>query len=248
MELQERIEDYWSQRAKGYAERTREELSCKEGAWLDLIQIYAPTSECLQVLDIGTGPGFFPIIMSRAGHKATGIDCAPAMLEQAKHNAAQQGVNSEFFKMDAHRLEFASASFDMLICRNLTWTLPEPEAAYKEWWRVLRPGGRLLIFDANWYLRLFDERLKAQYEVDLQSSSQSGLPNPHAGVDLQESEQIGRNLPLSRVMRPDWDEQALTSCGFSEVLVQKNISERVWDAAEQLLFKSTPLFVICALK
>ena len=47
--------------------------------------------------------------------------------------------------MDSHQLSFDDNTFDLLINRNVTWTLYDPEQAYKEWYRVLKPGGRLLI-------------------------------------------------------------------------------------------------------
>ena len=40
--------------------------------------------------------------------------------------------------MDAQALEFEDESFDVIISRNLTWNLPHPEMAYKEWLRVLK--------------------------------------------------------------------------------------------------------------
>ena len=243
------IEKYWDKRADSYSTRTRSELaSFKERVWLDLISEYAPHTDCMRVLDIGTGPGFFPILLAAAGHSVTGIDCSQEMLDQASKNAAQHGLITQFIKMDCQQLEFADDSFDLLICRNLTWTLQEPQAAYQEWYRVLKPGGRLLIFDANWYLRLFDEQLKAEYEADLQASSQTACDNPHAGVDVQESERIAYTLPLSRVRRPQWDIPVLEQCGFSQVQSEADISARVWDASEQVLFRATPLFMICATK
>ena len=42
--------------------------------------------------------------------------------------------------MDSQALAFADDSFDLLLCRNATWLLPDPERAYREWYRVLRPG------------------------------------------------------------------------------------------------------------
>ena len=54
--------------------------------------------------------------------------------------------------------EFEDESFDVIISRNLTWNLPHPEMAYKEWLRVLKKGGKLLNFDANWYGYLYDDK------------------------------------------------------------------------------------------
>ena len=109
----------------------------------------------LRILDIGTGPGFFPMILAEAGYHVTAIDYTPGMLEKAAENAAkfigEKSRNIEFKRMDAQALEFEDESFDVIISRNLTWNLPHPEMAYKEWLRVLKKGGKLLNFDANWY-------------------------------------------------------------------------------------------------
>ena len=52
---------------------------------------------------------------------------------------------------DAKDLDFEDNTFDIIVSRNLTWVLEEPDKAYREWHRVLRSGGKMLNFDANWY-------------------------------------------------------------------------------------------------
>lgn len=82
----------------------------------------------LRILDIGTGPGFFPMILAEAGYHVTAIDYTPGMLEKAAENAAkfigEKSRNIEFKRMDAQALEFEDESFDVIISRNLTWNLP----------------------------------------------------------------------------------------------------------------------------
>ena len=65
--------------------------------------------------------------------------------------------------MDTHKLEFEDDSFDVIVNRNVTWTLENPRDAYKEWMRVLKPGGSLIIFDACWYLWNYDKDLEKIY-------------------------------------------------------------------------------------
>ncbi|MCB7224967.1 class I SAM-dependent methyltransferase, partial [Anaerostipes caccae] len=81
------------------------------------------------------------------GHVMTGIDMSGEMLHEAKLNALAYGVPAKFKKMNAQELDFESESFDAVISRNLTWTLPDAMVAYQEWQRVLKPNGVLLNFD-----------------------------------------------------------------------------------------------------
>ena len=54
-------------------------------------------------------------------------------------------------------LPFGADSFDVVFSRNLTWNLPEPKKAYQSWLSVLKSGGLMLVFDANWYTYLIDD-------------------------------------------------------------------------------------------
>jgi ubiquinone/menaquinone biosynthesis C-methylase UbiE len=79
------------------------------------------------------------------------------MLEMARSNSERFGVSGTFLRMDAQDLDFPDESFDLILSRNLIWDLERPRKAYEEWLRVLRPGGRMIIFDGNFYLHLYDK-------------------------------------------------------------------------------------------
>ena len=81
----------------------------------------------------------------------TAIDYTEEMLKKAKNNAGILADKIEWYQMDAQALRFADNTFDMIVSRNVTWNLEHPDRAYYEWMRVLKPGGVLLNFDANWY-------------------------------------------------------------------------------------------------
>ncbi|MCL6499738.1 MAG: class I SAM-dependent methyltransferase, partial [Firmicutes bacterium] len=121
MELQKRIENYWQTRSTSYSRLIQEEMnSFKKEAWTALIEEYRPAGESLRALDIGTGPGFFALLLSGLGHRVTAIDCADNMLAEAGDNVRKAGFQVEFHKMDSHEPAFADETFDLLICRNLT--------------------------------------------------------------------------------------------------------------------------------
>ncbi|EHQ91037.1 class I SAM-dependent methyltransferase [Desulfosporosinus youngiae] len=249
MDTQVKIEEKWNKAASEYNDTVRNELkSFKAAAWLDLIQKQIPENKTLQILDVGTGPGFFTLLMGRAGHQVTAIDSSPEMIEKAGKNAEGAGIKAEFAVMDSHRLDFADQSFDLVISRNVTWTLHDPVTAYGEWKRVLKPGGRLLIFDANWHLYQYDSGLMEEVKKrDWEYRSRYGEPDDdYYGPRAKRDE--SSKLLLHDQHRPSWDNGALAALGFAEINNVINISDRVWDEKEQLLYGANPLFMISARK
>ena len=147
----QRVSRYWTQRAHDFnTVRVNELRDPISGRWLEEMTAHFPPGRALDVLDAGTGTGYFAILLAKAGHRVTGIDLTPAMLAEAEADAGQEGVRIRFAQMDAQETGLAGGSFDAVVTRNLTWTLPEPEKAYREWHRLLRPGGVLLNFDAHY--------------------------------------------------------------------------------------------------
>ena len=79
----------------------------------------------------------------------TGIDWAEPMLELARAKAKTRGRRISFRLGDAENTMEPDNHYDVIINRHLVWTLVDPEAAFAEWLRVLKPGGTLLIVDGD---------------------------------------------------------------------------------------------------
>ena len=248
-EIQDLINTKWNPRAEGYRGSVEEQLlGPKRTAWLELITSQAPELDRpLEVLDVGTGPGFFAIVLSQIGWRVRGVDRSEKMLAQARDLSAKFGVAPEYELMDNHSLDFPDGSFDLLLSRDVTWCLREPEAAYKEWRRVLRPGGTLLIFDSNWYRYLFDDEAKKAREEDIREASERFGYVEFVEPDQKLADSIYPVLPMGRNVRPDWDVETLGRLGFTDFKVQPDVSHLVRDEVERIAYRSAPIFSIRAL-
>lgn len=245
---------YWTGRAASYSEVSHLELSTRQRQkWSACLhaeiarQFPDRAPEALRVLEAGTGPGFFAILLREQGYAVTAIDLTPAMLEEAKKNAGELAGSICWREMNAEALDFADESFDVVVSRNLTWNLPHPDRAYAEWARVLRPGGLLLNFDANWYAYLFDAEAQAAYDRDRANSAAQGVWDQNVGENFDVMEDIARRVPLSNIRRPDWDLALLRLLGL-RAEADGQIWRRVWSEEEKLNFASTPLFLVRAAK
>lgn len=242
---------YWNARAKGYSKVNIDELqSDKKKEWIEIIKSNMPSvvNKNIKVLDIGTGPGFFAILMASMGLDVTAVDYNDEMLNKAKENSGKYKNSIRFMKMDAHELEFEDNTFDLIVTRNLTWNLKEPLKAYKEWHRVLNKGGRMINFDANWYNHLFNDKKRKEYEKDRENVANSKFEDHYTCTDIAEMEDIARKLPLSKVIRPDWDIEQLKGIGVNNILVKNNVGDIVWSEEEKINYASTPMFMIVSEK
>jgi arsenite methyltransferase len=104
-----------------------------------------------QVMDVGCGAGFDSLIaahMVGSEGRVTGIDMTEAMVAKAKKSAEEVGAdNVEFLIADAEHLPPHDGTIDVVISNGVFNLVPAKFAVAEEWFRVLKPGGRLQIAD-----------------------------------------------------------------------------------------------------
>ena len=251
----EEIQGYWNHRYTGYSKVNQKELEgIQRERWKEQLKRLLSGNQTLKVLDIGTGPGFFTIILEELGYTTiTGIDVSNKMLEVAKENIQKYGKEHssiQLIQMDAQNLEFEPESFDIIVSRNLTWNLQNPQQAYSEWLRVLKPYGALFIFDANWYSFLQNEQLEKEFEAKRQKAIEEKLEDywQGEGVDEEKMTWIVQQLPLTYQQRPQWDIDYFSSQEDVSVETEENFGDLVWNYEEQLNYGATPMFCIKVVK
>jgi arsenite methyltransferase len=107
------------------------------------------------ILDLGSGPGFLACELAQevgATGRIVAVDISSDMNSIASKRIAAAGLGGrvEILEGDATALAFADATFDAAGSMQVIEYLAEPDAALHQLFRVLRPGGRLVIIDTDW--------------------------------------------------------------------------------------------------
>ncbi|MBV7695278.1 bifunctional 2-polyprenyl-6-hydroxyphenol methylase/3-demethylubiquinol 3-O-methyltransferase UbiG [Streptomyces sp. TRM70350] len=116
-------------------------------AWARRLRSWLPGTAC-DVLDLGCGTGSLSLLAAEQGHRVTGVDLSPAMVELARAKPA--GRDAVFLVGDAAAPPVGERRFDVVLVRHVLWALPDPGRALRHWWALLRPGGRLVLVEGVW--------------------------------------------------------------------------------------------------
>ncbi len=98
-----------------------------------------------RALEIGAGTGYFTLNLVRGGviGEAVATDISPGMLETMSSSAERLGLDVRAIRCEADKLPFPDESFDLVFGHAVLHHLPDLDAAFAEFRRVLRPGGTL---------------------------------------------------------------------------------------------------------
>lgn len=255
------IGEYWEGRAQSYSNGVVGELGDeRRESWERVVDrlVYSVFADAElsghvpRVLDLGCGPGFFCVLFAERGCQVDGVDASPGMLAQAAANLSDHPHIGQvtLHQCDVTSLPFSDNVFDLAIARNVTWLMLDPEATYAEWLRVLAPGGKLLVFDGNWYRYLVDDGIAAQRAADQEGNRLEGWDDDAQSTSAGEKrfEKLAAQLPLTPVLRPQWDEEVLMRLGASSVRSDCDIYKRLWTENEQSYYASSPMFLVEAVK
>jgi len=138
-----------------------------------------------RLLDVGAGTGLLTAQVAPLVAHVTCTDIAPEMLEKAKAKLADFD-HVDYRVEEAAALSFEANSFDVVLCCNVLHQMVDPDAAVREFQRVLRPGGKLLAIT----LTMGDMSLWAKVRTGIEYVVRFGIPPAGHSFNLSTFSQL----------------------------------------------------------
>ncbi|POB11737.1 methyltransferase type 11 [Sulfobacillus sp. hq2] len=200
-ESNQKIRDFFSQHHHDY----QQSAAHARGADLRELLTQLAMATGAQILDAACGTGHTALAAAAQGYKVTGLDLTPAMLEEGRAVAKQQGLAVEWVVGDVHHLPWPEGTFDAVTCRRAAHHFRDLPKFLQECLRVLRAGGHLGISDMT-------------------------APS-HAVADLNEIERLRDTSHWAARSANEWA-QLLADVGFD--LIYLRVSEEVMSPQQWL--------------
>lgn len=251
--IRDEIREFWSERAATFDQSVGHEIfsEAERRGWHRLIRKHLGDGNGRPLLDLACGTAVISHLMHDMGFSVTGLDWSEAMLDQARAKAAARGTDIRFIMRDAEATGEPDARYDAITNRHLVWTLVDVPAAFAEWHRLLKPGGRLLIVDGNFGRRSWVSRLHGALDRMLGRPPASGHMSP---AMAERHRRIREQVYFSEAMPAAAVVARLEAAGFTDIVVDRNLWDIHWAQARQAPFwraaerLASDRFAICARK
>lgn len=251
--IRDEIRDFWSERAATFDKSVGHEVfsEAERRGWHRLIKKHLGAGAGRSLLDMACGTAVISHLMHDMGFKVTGLDWSEAMLEQARAKAVKRGTDIRFIMRDAENTHEPDDSYAAITNRHLVWTLVDVPAAFAEWFRLLEPGGRLLIIDGNmgrqsWVARLHKTIDRVLGRPDAKGHMDPAMAERHKRI--RSEVYFNDGMPAEAVVA------LLEVAGFVDCVVDRNLWDIHWAQARKATFwraaerLASDRFAICARK
>lgn len=189
----------WTLVAEGYQEGTRLYLELFSRSGLEWLEYDQET----EVVDVACGPGTTSLLLAPQVKRVACVDFSEGMLAQLRRNVTEAGLtNIDIHHGDGAQLPFADQSFDLGVSMFGLMFFPNRPAGFRELYRVLRPGGRVLV--SSWAPISLSPAMRVLFGA-LRAADPS-RPEPQSDINSLEN--------------PKVFERELVEAGFKDVRVE----------------------------
>ena len=223
--LRDEIKEYWSMRAATFDEQPGHEIfsETERAAWHALFERHIGKGNGRRALDLASGTAVISHLMHDLEFAVTGLDWSETMLEKARAKSKQRGSNIQFLLGDAENTLEPDNSYDVIVTRHLVWTLVDPAAAFVEWFRVLKPGGKLLVVDGDFVSSTWASKLNKAMADVMQSL---GLRKAvEVAPQMKTHRDILARVHFSGGARSDEVSEMLRQAGFDPITVDFDLKQ-----------------------
>lgn len=197
--------------------------------WIRQALIDAVNVKPRRILDLGCGTGSTTIMLKQAFPDAEviGMDLSPYMLLRSFHKSESAGLNIEWQQGNAENTNFPDASFDLVTASLLFHETPSSttQAILHECFRLLVPGGQVLILDGNqktlrqmeWLSDIFEEPYIHEYAADSTDAKMGA-----AGFAMVRTEEVWFTSQLTSGIKPILAEDKATQTNIKRYTPTSN--------------------------
>jgi len=123
---------------------------CPGRSWEAIGHLALRLTPAIDIADLGAGEGMLSQLLARRARQVWCIDNSPAMVEVGMELARKNGLENLTYKLgDIEQVPLPDASVDLAILSQALHHAQRPQAAVAEAYRILRPGGQVLVLDLN---------------------------------------------------------------------------------------------------
>ncbi|KUE73054.1 hypothetical protein AUQ37_04125 [Candidatus Methanomethylophilus sp. 1R26] len=226
------IIQYWDSHAHAYGMIAQIRMNMPNKLKQIFEQI-APGNRSLRVADMGSGIGYSAVTLAEMGHDVTAVDLGRRITDEAENIAESKGVKIRFVISNLYHTGLKKGSFDIVSAVDTLCLLDDPGKAVTEWVSLLRPGGRLVIVDGNYFITKIEEynKRRAYFKMKYgKSEHERDLGN--GSIDYPALEGLCRDLYASRVRRPGWELWFLQGLGMNEIEIETLDEETFYDISK----------------
>jgi ubiquinone/menaquinone biosynthesis C-methylase UbiE len=250
--IRDEIRDYWSERAGTFDQSVGHEIFsyAERRGWQRLIRKHLGEGQGRRALDLACGTAVISHLLHDLGFSVTGLDWSDTMLALARAKAETRKADIRFITGDAENTLEQPGTYDVITNRHLVWTLVDPPAAFREWFSLLKPGGKVLIVDGNMGKVTWVKGLQAFWarKTGKEASGPLSADMAERLRDIRTRVYFSGQMPASAVAG------LLEEAGFENIVIDRKLTDIHWAQARKMPFMRgldrmfQERFAICAEK